>query len=200
MWDLGGAYELPTSEPHTDASGSSSLLPTPDAALFNNGQSVDAYLQRKAREKAKGYNGNGGGTSLCMFVQLLPTPASRDHKGQRERAPRRGGRTTPGAGQLPDVVALLPTPRATDGTHGSPNQRGRKGDLMLPSAVVQLLPTPTVQDSQAARNATTKRSDPNSKHHSGQTLTDVFWTGASTEPQSHDGNATPENPHQPPLF
>ena len=38
-------------------------------------------------------------------------------------------------------VALLPTPRATDGTKGGPNQRGSSGDLMLPSAVA-LLPTP----------------------------------------------------------
>src|SRR5690606_12204794 len=30
---------------------------------------------------------------------------------------------------------LLPTPRATDGTKGGPNQRGSSGDLMLPSAV-----------------------------------------------------------------
>jgi DNA (cytosine-5)-methyltransferase 1 len=31
---------------------------------------------------------------------------------------------------------LLPTPRATDGTKGGPNQRGSSGDLMLPSAVM----------------------------------------------------------------
>jgi DNA (cytosine-5)-methyltransferase 1 len=35
----------------------------------------------------------------------------------------------------------MPTPRATDGTKGGPNQRGSSGDLMLPSAVA-LLPTP----------------------------------------------------------
>lgn len=40
---------------------------------------------------------------------------------------------------------LLPTPRATDGTKGGPNQRGTSGDLMLPSAVT-LLPTPAVND------------------------------------------------------
>ena len=33
---------------------------------------------------------------------------------------------------------LMPTPRATDGTKGGPNQRGSSGDLMLPSAVVSL--------------------------------------------------------------
>lgn len=43
-------------------------------------------------------------------------------------------------------VALLPTPRATDGTHGGPNQRGSSGDLMLPSAVHHMLPTPTARD------------------------------------------------------
>lgn len=40
---------------------------------------------------------------------------------------------------------LLPTPRATDGTKGGPNQRGSSGDLMLPSAVA-LLPTPTASE------------------------------------------------------
>lgn len=43
--------------------------------------------------------------------------------------------------QLQTAVDLLPTPRATDGTNGGPNQRGSSGDLMLPSAV-QFLPTP----------------------------------------------------------
>jgi hypothetical protein len=37
--------------------------------------------------------------------------------------------------------SYLPTPRATDGSKGGPNQRGSSGDLMLPSAVA-LLPTP----------------------------------------------------------
>jgi DNA (cytosine-5)-methyltransferase 1 len=38
-------------------------------------------------------------------------------------------------GLPPGWAKLLPTPRATDGTHGGPNQRGSSGDLMLPSAV-----------------------------------------------------------------
>ena len=42
------------------------------------------------------------------------------------------------------ACALLPTPRATDGTKGGPNQRGSSGDFMLPSAVT-LLPTPAHQ-------------------------------------------------------
>ena len=33
------------------------------------------------------------------------------------------------------VMRLLPTPRATDGEKGGPNQRGSSGDLALPAAV-----------------------------------------------------------------
>jgi hypothetical protein len=40
--------------------------------------------------------------------------------------------------EVSDVTTLMPTPRATDGTKGGPNQRGSSGDLMLPSAVCQM--------------------------------------------------------------
>jgi hypothetical protein len=80
-----------------------------------------------------------------------------------------------GKRNLDDAVALLPTPRATDGEKGGPNQRGSSGDLMLSSAAM-LLPTPTVADSRGSRNATAGRSDPKgSTNHNGWTLTDVFW-------------------------
>lgn len=36
-----------------------------------------------------------------------------------------------------------PTPRATEGSNGGPNQRGSSGDLTLSSAAVRMLPTPT---------------------------------------------------------
>lgn len=54
---------------------------------------------------------------------------------------RPGGAWLGGAGPADggsEPVALLPTPRATDGTKGGPGQRGSKGDLMLPSAVAQI--------------------------------------------------------------
>lgn len=50
------------------------------------------------------------------------------------------------------VPHLLPTPRATDGTKGGPNQRGSSGDLMLPSAVTHLLPTPRRSDGDGGPN------------------------------------------------
>ena len=73
---------------------------------------------------------------------LLPTPTTRDYKGHNQR-----GDETCLTG------ALMPTPRATDGTKGGPNQRGSSGDLMLPSAVT-LLPTPTAQDAAASGGST----------------------------------------------
>lgn len=63
-----------------------------------------------------------------------PTPLeSDDHAKKRMR----------GNPNLPLAVTARPSPRATDGEKGGPNQRGSKGDLMLPSAVQQW-PTPVV--------------------------------------------------------
>ncbi len=70
--------------------------------------------------------------------RLLPTPTTRDGDGRgtgdamfwAERATRR----TNGM-PLDSTVALLPTPRASDGVNGGPGQRGSSGDLAMSSAV-----------------------------------------------------------------
>ena len=62
------------------------------------------------------------------------------------------------AGDRPTQVTLFPTPRATDGTKGGPNQRGSSGDLMLPSAVM-LLPTPAVNDMGEGKTVEVDRED-----------------------------------------
>ncbi|WCE39151.1 hypothetical protein PGC08_14250 [Brevibacterium sp. BDJS002] len=49
------------------------------------------------------------------------------------------------AGEAERRRRLLPTPRASDGEKGGPNQRGSKGDLTVSSAV-HLLPTPLAGD------------------------------------------------------
>ena len=59
---------------------------------------------------------------------ILPTPTTRDHKGHNQRRDETC---------LTGALALLPTPRSSDGTHGGPNQAGSSGDLMLPSAIIQ---------------------------------------------------------------
>jgi hypothetical protein len=121
MWAAGEFYALPMPALPTDEPACSSLLKTPTAQLAVNGGS-----QHPDKRKAGGH----GPTLADEVEHLLPTPTSRDGKGANQR-----GDSTCLHG------ALLPTPRATDGTKGGPNQRGSSGDLMLPSAVM-LLPTP----------------------------------------------------------
>jgi len=107
---------------------------------------------------------------------LLPTPTARDSKGANQRGD---------ASCL--TGALMPTPRATDGTKGGPGQRGSSGDLMLPSAVT-LLPTPLRSDA-GPRGGTT-----------GYGMRD--WARAHSEaqrllptPTSKDRDASGGNPH-----
>lgn len=68
------------------------------------------------------------GTTRAGTAYVLPTSAPRTD------------------GSASSSLPVLPTPRATDGTNGGPNQRGSSGDLMLPSAVTHLLPTPACND------------------------------------------------------
>ncbi|WP_456301690.1 DNA cytosine methyltransferase [Nocardia farcinica] len=114
-----------------------------------------------------------------VFVLAYPADAEGDGRaraddGAGRAAARRGGEWVAGRGSRvgavadaerqgpqgaisrggPDrVAALLPTPRATDGTKGGPNQRGSSGDLMLPSAVSRLLPTPRASDGAGGPNS-----------------------------------------------
>ncbi len=84
-----------------------------------------------------------GGLSLPDAARLLPTPRASD-TGPAGRKAGTGFRPPLSQQVLPlvDPETFLPTPRATDGTKGCPVQRGSKGDLMLPSAVIRLLTPP----------------------------------------------------------
>lgn len=90
------------------------LMPTPDASLFNDGQTVDAYRARKERERAKGYNGNGGGTPLAMAVRLLPTPTASDAKAS--------GGSTPSDVTVRTSLGAATNPRFADGKQSSGDQ------------------------------------------------------------------------------
>ncbi|MER7331593.1 MULTISPECIES: DNA cytosine methyltransferase [unclassified Micromonospora] len=137
--------------------GELTLLPTPAARDWKSGESN--LLDRNARPlnevvvnllptprtgDTNGAGGHGtGGPDLRTTVSLLPTPNAALGRGTgTPSAQTASDRFAQGKRFLDDAVALLPTPSATDGSKGGPNQRGSSGDLMLPSAVM-LLPTPT---------------------------------------------------------
>lgn len=108
------------------------LLPTPTAA-----DSRSAAIQTVLNP---GRPTPAGCVTLTDSVRLLPTPRATD-TGTAGRRAGKGFRPPLSQQVLPLVAAqptLLPTPRATDGTKGCPAQRGSKGDLMLPSAVMRL--------------------------------------------------------------
>jgi hypothetical protein len=50
-------------------------------------------------------------------------------------------------------VVLFPTPRASDGAKGPPNQHGSKGDLMLTSAIARLTRHPAAPPEQSPEAA-----------------------------------------------
>lgn len=107
-------------------------------------------------------------------VVLLPSPAAQNVKGPARRLARSDGSPrTYRQTNLPGAIELLPTPKATDGPKGGPNMRGSSGDLALPSAVMKMLPSPTVGDARNTRNATANRSPGQEHHHAGWTLSDV---------------------------
>lgn len=82
----------------------------------------------------------------------LPTPTTPYGSGQNGQ--RADGTTFKQAGKPSlDTMArkgMIPTPWASDGEKGGPNQRGSKGDLTLPSFAQAWVPTPTAGDAKSA--------------------------------------------------
>lgn len=120
---------------------------------------------------------------------LLPTPRTSDTNG--------AGMHGTGGPDLRTTVSLLPTPRASDGEKGGPNQRGSKGDLALPAAVVQLLPTPNASDfkgSGATQGRTRNgRPRPLSDADLPETVALLSSTGADSAPPSAAGKPSPDD-------
>jgi len=185
MTRAGCAYELPTPALPTAGNVSSSLLGTPRVSMALG---PGRWEQNGTRGRIE-----------SQVDQLLKTPTAQlaVNGGSRHPDKRRAGGHGPTLAD--EVEFLFPTPRATDGTKGGPNQRGSSGDLMLPSAV-QLLPTPIAGDGKGGRNATAARLDPNSTAHHGMTLGDwIRLRGVTTPPRSTDGNESQDElPLHPP--
>lgn len=146
-----------------------SVLPTPRARDWKGAETPEARAERVARGAAhEGYD-------LPTAVAMLPTPVARDglsgpgHAASAQGAPdlrtvvsmfptptardadRGAGRTFAEGRPLSEVIVLLPTPRAIDGTSGAQtlvNGRtaGDRGPRL--SDVGTLLPTPRASDAE----------------------------------------------------
>ena len=140
------------------------LLKTPTAQLAVNGGSQHPDKRREG----------GHGPTLADQVehQLLPTPNATDWKGSGATQGReRGGRPRPaGDADLPEAVALLPTPNWGDARHYESMEHYRQRDAAARAANPKLgalhLPLPTVVEA----------------------LSD----GDHTSPPSRDGNPSPD--------
>lgn len=115
--------------------------PTP--CVPNGGRSPKGGMSRTGRT-ADGKKRQVGLEQVVTGKGLYPTPTVGDSRSSGMRDPEKTGCHS--GTSLTDSVVRYPTPRATDGSKGSPNSRGSKGDLSLP-AVAARYPTPTVQDS-----------------------------------------------------
>ncbi|GGU39574.1 hypothetical protein GCM10010178_34830 [Lentzea flava] len=115
-------------------------MPTPTAINPNDAEAPNHCLARRDKHRARRINGNGMGMLLSIAVRLLPTPTASDAKASTH-CTHDGGPSLSDQCRLLETTnsTYLPTPRATDGTKGCPAQRGSKGDLMLPSAIISLL-------------------------------------------------------------
>lgn len=156
----GCAFELPKLEqPTTEIGGSASpsLLPTPLARDWKAGTgSPHGKMSRPLSEVALLL------PAEPLPARMLPTPtASNPNDGEslaswEERRQKNLAKKINGNGQgmpLGIAVKLLPTPRASDGPKGAPNQRDSAGNYThLPAAVVHLLPTPIAGDSKNTGN------------------------------------------------
>ncbi|MGW1611668.1 hypothetical protein ACWCQZ_19990 [Streptomyces sp. NPDC002285] len=81
---------------------------------------------------------------------LLKTPTSNlgANGGSQHPAKRKQGGHGPNLAD--EIEWLLPTPKASDGTKGAPNQRHGNGDLTLPSAATRLQPAPDATSTRTA--------------------------------------------------
>lgn len=96
-------------------------------------------------------------TDGSALPSLLPTPLARDWKAGTGNRHGKMSRPLSEVALLlpaePLPMAMLPTPRASDGPKGAPNQRDSSGRYThLPAAVVHLLPTPIAGDSKNTGN------------------------------------------------
>jgi hypothetical protein len=122
------------------------LLPTPTTQEIAH---PDAEISSTGRRLPKSDGGATHSMGLADLAhhKMLPTPEANNYKnGHRTISPRIERKLEQGwAVGLNDraTLGLLPTPLASQATHGGPNQRDSSGRPGLQMAAMAMLPTPT---------------------------------------------------------
>lgn len=161
--------------------------------LNARGAAANALLPTPLNSDAGPRGGTTGYGLRDWSRSLLPTPTVSDGNG--------AGPHGTGGTDLRTEISLLSTPTASDGEKGGPNQRGSAGDLMLPSAVQSLLPTPratrggSATETMALLPTPTSQAAKHSADDRGAGTLDDFnlWAiatriGEPTNPRLDDGN------------
>lgn len=176
------------------------LLPTPAAS--------DSRDTANFRPDGTPYGQGYGPTLTDASRLLLPSPpappadAGSPSTTQADSVPAASTALTPNSvGPSAPRTAptapmdLLPTPRASDGEKGGPNQRGSKGDLALPAVAHRigappepLLPTPLASDGGLGRGSSAGFGLRNESRAINRAA-----TGASTPLPSPAGNTPPDD-------
>lgn len=194
----GVCSERPTSEPRT-AANDSGFWPTPCAT--EPAKNLSNYGDKLAQPRSE--RGGGCGPNLATAVTMYPTPRLNTGPGTGRHLSldsavlmvptpsasdgRQGGTITSqmtGTSLPQHIRAMYPTPTASE-TRGGPEHpdKRRAGHHSPKLRDVVAFPTPTVVDSRGGRNATARRTDPESQHHHGVTLIDaVVPPGAALNP------------------
>jgi hypothetical protein len=209
----GSLYELPKLESPIAATGASSspVLRTPQANLTERKSNVIKLEGRTPQDPQVGLADQIGALLLTPTSQLAINGGSQ-HPDKR----RAGGHGPTLADQIEFLETpkdLLPTPVAQDdqkspAAHVAAKNRYDDSErTKITSLTVMgrqalatgkwdnvLLPTPTVGDASSTANATAGRTNPDSKHHSGTTLTDAARmlevqseSEAASTPTARDG-------------
>lgn len=147
-----------------------SLLPTPTVGhIRNNDEPIDDYIARRAKGESGEYRGMPGislGVALRMETEteLLPTPTTQESSGTcRDHGGDLLHEVTCGCPRK--ERALMPTPKAADGTNGNlktSEERKAAGFFVdLPNVArdlsPDLLPTPVVDDAKNSGQNQTRR-------------------------------------------
>jgi hypothetical protein len=189
----GEAFELPTWVPAIPASGSSSspdvFLGTPTSRMGKGAGPVGGATHQRNRER-------GLIEAQVLDLPLLKTPTSQlaVNGGSQHPDKRKAGGHGPTLAD--EVEHLLPSPRASDGAKGGPNQRGSKGDLALPSTVVRLLPTPQAHDAQTPKTPEQVAAG-RTKGHGVSNLNETVVNDLLPTPQANLGSHGRDNGQRP---